>query len=522
MRARPWSFRFGTAFADRLRAREFVLEDAGLISLYLLFLDEANENLDRMERSLLAVGGPDAKPELVDSIYRCAHSIKGGAASFDLTKLTELMHLTESILGRWRLDRVDPDQKTIALLLEAVAITRRYLIDDVTVNSSAVGLVQRLKDAAQNLGEGVASRLIQVEVQPPHRSDLVEAVARMFRDIAGLGEIVGMSDDGSGRKQFSIRSDASEGELLDLLTLLVDRDLVSVRDHVPVPNNATTASGAADLPPGAGSVRVAVQELDLIDGMSRHLVDKAGRLHRRSQLLASSTEVDVLGTLVAEAAELQQLVLRLQDALNHARSAPVSEVFELVPQLLRSLSTELGKEFALTMSGQTTRIDRTVLQALVDPLIHIVRNACGHGIEPPSEREAAGKPRAGQIGLDAQWREGVIRIVVRDDGCGLSRQRLLQAARAVGLNASDQMRDDEVWQLVFLPGISTAAAVTQVSGRGVGMDVVRKRISAAGGRLEIESLQGKGTTVTIELAVGVAGHLSTRSPRNDVGVDRAR
>lgn len=252
-------------------------------------------------------------------------------------------------------------------------------------------------------------------------------------------------------------------------------------------------------PPGLATVRVPAHELDLVAAMSRQVADSSDRLQHMAQSLVSPGSADALFQLAGEAAELQQRAVHLREAISDLRSAPLSELFDFAGRLIRHLSITLGKELILDRSGQANRIDRTTLTALVDPFIHIVRNCCDHGIELPSERLAAGKPRAGRIHVDAQVLKGVLRIVVHDDGRGLSRSSLLRAAQAAGIDVSDIVRDEDVWRLIFLPGVSTAAAVTQVSGRGIGMDVVRSRVVALGGSVGISSSPGAGTTFTIDL-----------------------
>jgi len=482
-----------------------LFEDAGLSQLYPIFLDEARDNLDRIAHALLSVGIPDAKPELVDSIYRCVHSIKGGSASFGLNHLAELMHVCESVLQRWRQDRVVPDIVSIGLLLDATAVARRQLAGDTLANASATELAQRLRKLVKPVERATPVRLVHVVVEPPYRREQLDAVAGVFREIAGLGELVDMSGEDDGNMVFVIRSDAQEGELLDLLAMYVDREQVRICDRIDE-MESTPIGGAhrVDLPPGLATVRVPVHELDQIASMSQHVVDSSDRLRRMSQLLVPPISADTLCKLVDDAADLQQLAVGLRKAFTSLRTAPLLELFDLAGGLIRHLSITLGKEFVQDFSGQATRVDRRVLQALVDPFVHMVRNCCDHGIESPSERQAAGKPRAGRIRLDSHALEGAIRIVVQDDGRGLSRSGLLGAARAAGIDVSDNLGDADVWQLIFLPGISTAPPVTQVSGRGVGMDVLRSTVTALGGRVGITSSPGAGTTVTIDLPSNIS------------------
>ena len=203
-------------------------------------------------------------------------------------------------------------------------------------------------------------------------------------------------------------------------------------------------------------------------------------------------------------ADLERNTRDLQESVMSIRMIPMSAVFNRFPRMLRDLAAKLGKKVDFITHGEATELDKGLIEKITDPLTHLVRNSCDHGIEPPAQRLAAGKPETGTITLSASHQGGSIVIEVRDDGKGLNRDKLLRKARERGLHAPDAMSDAEVWDLIFAPGFSTAEVVSDVSGRGVGMDVVKKNITALGGRVEIESVEGAGMSVRVRLPLTLA------------------
>jgi len=204
-------------------------------------------------------------------------------------------------------------------------------------------------------------------------------------------------------------------------------------------------------------------------------------------------------------AQLERNMRELQDSVMRVRMLPISFVFSRFPRMVRDLAQRLGKQFELKMTGEHTELDKTVLEKIGDPLVHLVRNCLDHGIEPPDVRVAKGKPPAGTVHLDACHRGGNIVVQVHDDGAGLDRERILERARARGLiGAGDTLTDEQVYELIFLPGFSTAEKTTDVSGRGVGMDVVRRNVKELGGKVEVRSTPGRGSCFTITLPLTLA------------------
>jgi two-component system chemotaxis sensor kinase CheA len=245
---------------------------------------------------------------------------------------------------------------------------------------------------------------------------------------------------------------------------------------------------------------VAVDKVDQLVNLVGELVITQAMLAQRCAALEPLAQQQ----LAAGFGDLGRHTRNLQDAVMSIRMIPMSTVFSRFPRLLRDLSGQLGKKIELVTQGETTELDKGLIEKITDPLTHLVRNSCDHGIELPSERVACGKPESGTITLSASQQGGSIVIEVRDDGRGLSRARLLRKARECGLPASDSLSDEAVWAFIFAPGFSTADVVTEVSGRGVGMDVVKKNIGALGGVVEIRSEEGRGMSILVRLPLTLA------------------
>ncbi|NCA23876.1 MAG: chemotaxis protein CheA, partial [Betaproteobacteria bacterium] len=261
------------------------------------------------------------------------------------------------------------------------------------------------------------------------------------------------------------------------------------------------ASGAAAAAnPDASSIRVSVGKVD-------HLINLVGELVINQAMLsetASKVDPMLYEQLTNGIAQLERNTRNLQESVMSMRMMPVGSVFSRFPRVVRDISQRLGKDIELRFIGESTEIDRGVIEKIADPLTHLVRNSLDHGIEMPDARIAAGKAARGTLTLRASHQGANIVVEVMDDGGGLKRDRILAKARERGFTVSDSMSDNEVWQLIFEPGFSTAEQVTDVSGRGVGMDVVRRNITELGGRIDIDSAAGQGTHITIRLPLTLA------------------
>jgi two-component system chemotaxis sensor kinase CheA len=261
-----------------------------------------------------------------------------------------------------------------------------------------------------------------------------------------------------------------------------------------------SAANAASTQPEAATIRVAISKVDQLINLVGELVITQAMLAQNSRALDPALYQQLLTGLT----DLDRNTRDLQESVMSIRMIPMSIVFNRFPRMLRDLASKLGKKVNFVTQGEATELDKGLVEKITDPLTHLVRNSCDHGVEMPADRIKAGKSETGTITLSAAHQGGSIVIEVRDDGRGMSREKILNKARERGIDVSDQMTDAEVWQLIFAPGFSTAEVVTDVSGRGVGMDVVKRNITALNGTVEIESAEGYGMRVSVRLPLTLA------------------
>jgi two-component system chemotaxis sensor kinase CheA len=266
----------------------------------------------------------------------------------------------------------------------------------------------------------------------------------------------------------------------------------------PAANRAEAKGGPNSLE--SATLRVSIEKVDQLINLVGELVITQAMLAQNSKSVDNALHQQLVSGLT----DLERNTRDLQEAVMSIRMIPMSMVFNRFPRMLRDLASKLGKKVELVTQGEATELDKGMVEKITDPLTHLVRNSCDHGIESPEDRVAKGKPEQGTITLAASHQGGSIVIEVRDDGRGLNRHKLLNKAREKGLDAPDSMTDSEAWNLIFAPGFSTAEVVTDVSGRGVGLDVVNKNIAALGGTVEINSAEGYGMSVKVRLPLTMA------------------
>lgn len=525
--------------------------DFSLALLQPAFFDEAADNLAQLEQRLLTLALHAVDDEAVNALFRCAHSIKGGAAAFGFADMAELTHEMETLLDKLRRHELVPSAAMVSVLLEATdaltaLLTRHRDGDDgssgaalaTTALMARIGALAGAAGAAdapappQAAADAIPRRLLALRAGPLNKATDADHLIELFREIPALGQIVPLEtapDAASSTsaaactatgtlRHFRIATSASDAELLDLFGFYLARDQVQLTPLTPPPPPHSAQAGrplparASSNVPGTAPIaargapasraqpvadvrkapepttlRVAVDKLDHVAALVRELIALEAALARQSTPPQPAL------------AELQHHTHRLHEAVVAMRMAPLSTVFSRFPRMLRDLAFRLGKQVELVTEGGATELDRALVEKITDPLTHLVRNACDHGIEPASERLALGKPQHGTITLAALAQGGCMVIEVRDDGRGLHRERLLAKARERGLSAPDTLPDSAVWAFALTPGLSTVDTVTDVSGRGVGMDVVRRSVSEADGTLEIDSTEGVGTVVRLRL-----------------------
>jgi two-component system chemotaxis sensor kinase CheA len=426
-----------------------ILADADdLRRLHGAFFDEAGENVERMQRLLLGLDLGATDDETLHAIFRCAHSVKGGAASFGLADVVALTHRIETLLDGLRRRELRPTAALIDALLAAGDALGAQLARHRAGNGASAG-----QDTSALLA--YLGALAVGDALPPGCANVARRRPAMDAATRHLELQVGTLDDPA-------RAD----------------DLVELFDDIP----------------GLGTIEPIG-------------ADRAGL--RRYRIVTTSSDDELLALFGFHFTRARLALRPLESKRDLAPPIPIALVFERFPRMLRDLAARLGKQVRLVTEGEATEIESSLAEKVADALTHLVRNACDHGIEPPAQRIARGKPAHGTVTLAAARRRGSIAIEVRDDGRGLDRAKLVAKARERGIDASESMSDDEAFALVFAPGLSTAEVVTEVSGRGVGMDVVKKNVGALGGSVAIESIAGRGMTVSLRLPRARRSH----SPR---------
>ena len=512
---------------------------------YQTFFDEADELLADMEQHLLGLDPQEPDSEQLNAIFRAAHSIKGGAGTFGFTVLQETTHILENILDGARRGEMQLSTDIINLFLETKDIMQEQLDAYKTAQEPNAESFNYICEALRQLAleakglpvaaPAVAAAAPAVQSAPASsglRVKLVDLKEKeidlMLEELGNLGSLSNVVK-GSDFLEASIDG-VSKDDIVAVLCFVIeeaqirfpDADAAPVAEVVPVAAPAPVAEAApvqsasvSELPVAkregkraaapaktseSSSIRVAVEKVDQLINLVGELVITQSMLAQRSGELDPVAHGDLLNSM----GQLERNARDLQESVMSIRMMPMEYVFSRFPRLVRDLASKLGKEVELTLLGSSTELDKSLIERIIDPLTHLVRNSLDHGIEAPEKRLAAGTVATGNLTLSAEHQGGNICIEVSDDGAGLNRERILAKALSSGLPVSENMSDEEVGMLIFAPGFSTAEQVTDVSGRGVGMDVVKRNIQEMGGHVEIASKQGKGTTIRILLPLTLA------------------
>jgi two-component system chemotaxis sensor kinase CheA len=538
-----------------------------LTQFYGVFFEEAGENLSNMESLLLEIDLGEPSDEDLNAVFRVAHSIKGGAATFGFGDVTSLTHELETLLDRVRRHELKLTTVMVDVLLEAGDVLRAQLARHQGASQESpdtTDLILRIKQLASGDTPAPAAaparaargapaaaparpegtRELRVRVGPLKDPAVADNLAELFRDIPSLGTIApldGGQADGEGMRRFAVTTTSADSELVELFSFHVARDQILIEAApaaaAPAPAKdegygffVDPATLPAAKPPAAADPGVPAAA-PAKAGESRARAEKGGAANLDSNTLRVSVErvdqlINLVGELVITQAMLTQQVKdldpaqfrallsgvtdlerntrHLQEAVMSIRMIPMSFVFNRFPRLIRDLAAKLDKKIELKMVGEATELDKGLIEKIIDPLTHLVRNSADHGLETGEKRLAAGKAETGTVTLSAAHQGGSILIEVRDDGQGLRRDRILAKARERGLPVREDMTDPEVWALIWEAGFSTAESVSDVSGRGVGMDVVRRNIAALGGTVELDSAEGLGTRVIVRLPLTLA------------------
>lgn len=520
---------------------------------YQTFFDEADELLADMEQHLLNLVPEAPDSEQLNAIFRAAHSIKGGAGTFGFSILQETTHLMENLLDEARRGEMQLNTDIINLFLETKDIMQEQL--DAYKNSQEPDAesfdyickaLRQLALEAKGEAPAPATKLTVVEKETVEASPASDGFLRiaitglkasernlLVEELSNLGTISDV-EQGEGSVTATLETTVSADDISAVLCFVIEpeqieflpftagnaaADVAFVEAPVAVAVNAppVVAEVVKEVAPAAvaprtereakaprvsesSSIRVAVEKVD-------QLINLVGELVITQSMLAQrSNELDPVehGELITSMGQLQRNARDLQESVMSIRMMPMEYVFSRFPRLVRDLAGKLGKQVELTLQGSSTELDKSLIERIIDPLTHLVRNSLDHGIESPEKRLAAGKSAVGNLILSAEHQGGNICIEVSDDGAGLNRERILAKALSQGMAVHENMSDDEVGMLIFAPGFSTAEQVTDVSGRGVGMDVVKRNIQEMGGHVEIKSQANVGTTIRIMLPLTLA------------------
>nr|WP_286669291.1 chemotaxis protein CheA [Serratia marcescens]WJH98177.1 chemotaxis protein CheA [Serratia marcescens] len=527
---------------------------------YQTFFDEADELLADMEQHLLELDplAPDIEP--LNAIFRAAHSIKGGAATFGFSVLQETTHLLENLLDGARRQEMSLSTEIINLFLETKDIMQEQLDayktsqqpDAESFEYICQALRQLALEAQQQQEAPAAQPAVQQPVVKPSAAPAAieggmrislnglkaSEIPLMLEELGNLGEVKDPHQT-EHSLDVTLLTSASEDDISAVLCFVLEPEQISfstppqsepaiaeasLPEAVDVPEPAPAAAAVANAAPPAAkpaaaaaaaaaeapkarakasestSIRVAVEKVDQLINLVGELVITQSMLAQRSGTLDPVNHGDLLNSM----SQLERNARDLQESVMSIRMMPMEYVFSRYPRLVRDLAGKLNKQVELTLQGSSTELDKSLIERIIDPLTHLVRNSLDHGIEEPATRIAAGKSAVGNLVLSAEHQGGNICIEVIDDGAGLNREKILAKAASQGLAVSDSMSDEEVGMLIFAPGFSTAEQVTDVSGRGVGMDVVKRNIQEMGGHVEIRSQAGKGTTIRILLPLTLA------------------
>lgn len=502
---------------------------------YQTFFDEADELLADMEQHLLVLQPEAPDAEQLNAIFRAAHSIKGGAGTFGFSVLQETTHLMENLLDEARRGEMQLNTDIINLFLETKDIMQEQLDaykqsqepDAASFDYICQALRQLALEAKDETPSAVTRLSVVAKSEPQDEQSRSQSPRRIIlsRLKAGevdlleeeLGHLTTLTDVVKGTDSLSaiLPGDIAEDDITAVLCFVIEANQITFETVEVSPKISTPPVlklAAEQAPTGrverekttrsneSTSIRVAVEKVD-------QLINLVGELVITQSMLAQrSSELDPVnhGDLITSMGQLQRNARDLQESVMSIRMMPMEYVFSRYPRLVRDLAGKLGKQVELTLVGSSTELDKSLIERIIDPLTHLVRNSLDHGIELPEKRLAAGKNSVGNLILSAEHQGGNICIEVTDDGAGLNRERILAKAASQGLTVSENMSDDEVAMLIFAPGFSTAEQVTDVSGRGVGMDVVKRNIQEMGGHVEIQSKQGTGTTIRILLPLTLA------------------
>lgn len=522
-----------------------------------VFLEELEEQLQLMDDVILQLEQEGETDRVIQSLFRAAHTLKGSSAAMGYEDMKQLTHEMEHLLDQVRSKVLRVTGSLIDLLFQSLDCLKELKKDIIRGDESVTDISECIRDlqafaqlpkdwrhqGSEDLAKpslsldtslkiqeaedhGLKVSWITVRISP----DCVIKGARFYMIYSNLcewGEVLTSSPDIEGIEdqgdttfeiQFLYAGTQSGQELQDLVVALSEVTGVKVESQstemtVPIdkgieikgkiPNEDQTHIGK----PKTQTIRVSVERLDHLMNLVGELVidhTRINQVERTQRRIFTDDSVNDLGQI---SDHLSRIISDLQESVMKARMLPVEQLFNRFPRMIRDLTRDLGKDIELIIEGKETELDRTLIEEIADPLIHLIRNAVDHGIELPEQREKAGKPRKGTLHIRAVHEDNQVVIYVEDDGAGINPENMRQSARKKGIISSEEavlLSDREAIDLIFRPGFSTASSVSDVSGRGVGMDIVRSHIEKLNGLIDIETRVGQGTSFKIKLPLTLA------------------
>ncbi|MFY8300637.1 chemotaxis protein CheA [Pseudoalteromonas sp. SS15] len=542
-----------------------------LSQFFEVFFEESLEGLDAMEAELLNLEPGNEDMETINTIFRAAHSIKGGSGTFGFTSVSDFTHVLETLLDQIRDGQRALTAEHVNLLLKSVDCLRGMLAalqaeqepdlteaDEIRKRFEVIlGLSEDTDSTSSDTPETQSENTYQIDFKPhPHLFKTGNEPLYMISELAELGELEtqafydAIPDIDSLHAEecflawrFFLTTSKPESAISEIFEWVEDdadidiilcgglfeSDLSDDEDSTPSeqvstesesrlenpePESKAVTSIATNAPvvkkaeakkpsdSSATSIRVGIDKVDSLINMVGELVITQAML---SQIGEQEITESTITALQEGLAQLAHNTRDLQENVMRIRMLPISFVFSRFPRLVRDTSQKLGKQVELKLLGEQTELDKTVMEKISDPMVHLVRNSLDHGLETPEQRVAAGKDPVGTVTLNAFHQGGNIVIEIMDDGQGLNTEKIRSKAIANGLiQETDELSPDEINELIFMPGFSTADEVSDISGRGVGMDVVRRNIQALNGSVEVASAPGVGSTFTIRLPLTLA------------------
>ena len=470
----------------------------GMEDLLQDFLVEATDLLAGVDNKLVELEKTPQDRNLLNDIFRGFHTIKGGAGFLNATNLVTLCHLTENLFDKLRNGELAVTPDNMDVIMAATATVREMFHDleqGVQPHATEAGLIDNLKQAIA--GEAAQEKVSPAKTAPP-AVQTTEGGALDWN--AYYAAVTGKAPEVPAEAGKGIAQPPRPSE--EIIHAAIGRR-ISDKPGYSGPTGRRDTEKVRD-----NSIRVDTARLDQVLNLSGEIGLTKNRLNSlRTEILSGMTGSETLQALDAAVGQLDLLVSDLQNAVMKTRMQPIGRLFQKYPRIARDLARNLGKDVELVLAGEETEIDKTMIEDLSDPIIHLIRNAVDHGVESPLERTAAGKPEKSEVRLEARQEGDHIVILVADDGRGMNAEKLRAKALEKGLIGNEEantMDERQSFNLVFLPGFSMAPKVSDVSGRGVGMDVVRTNIQKLNGSIEIKSELGKGTTFIISLPLTLA------------------